>query len=133
MINAKRLTLWIVMVTLLIVLVAPTSSTAATLRTSTAAPAQQQQPGPDDDWARIKAAGKIVVGTSANYPPFEFYDSNYQLDGFDIALFKEVGKRLGIEVEFNDFAFDGLLDALRLKQVDAAIGAISVTPDRQQF
>ncbi|MCX6044907.1 MAG: transporter substrate-binding domain-containing protein, partial [Chloroflexi bacterium] len=87
----------------------------------------------DDDWARIKAAGKIVVGTSANYPPFEFYDSNYQLDGFDIALFKELGKRLGIEVEFNDFAFDGLLDALRLNQVDAAISAISVTPDRQQL
>ncbi|HOS80934.1 MAG TPA: hypothetical protein PLQ85_12500, partial [Anaerolineae bacterium] len=26
----------------------------------------------DDDWSRIQAAGKIVVGTSADYPPFEF-------------------------------------------------------------
>ncbi len=34
---------------------------------------------------------------------------------------------------FNDFAFSGLIDALRLGQVDAAIGAISVTPDRQQI
>ncbi|CAN5714666.1 hypothetical protein BH10CHL1_BH10CHL1_22410 [soil metagenome] len=132
MINAKRLTLWVFMVALLIVAVAPTAA-AATLPTLIAAPQPQQQPGVEDDWARIKAAGKIVVGTSASYPPFEFYDNNYQLDGFDIALFKEVGKRLDIEVEFNDFAFDGLLDALRLNQVDAAISAISVTPDRQQL
>jgi len=93
-----------------------------------AAPLHQQ-----DDWARVKAAGKILVGTSADYPPFEMYDSNSQLDGFDIALFKAIGKQLGVEVEFNDFAFDGLLTALRLKQVDAAIGAISVTPDRRQL
>ena len=91
----------------------------------------RQTPTPDD-WARAQAAGKIVVGTAADYEPFEFYSSNYQLDGFDIALFKELGKRLGVQIEFNDFAFDGLLDALRLGQVDAAIGAISITPDRKQ-
>jgi polar amino acid transport system substrate-binding protein len=95
-----------------------------------AAPAWQAT---EDDWARVKASGKLVVGTSADYPPFEFYSSNNELDGFDIALFKELGKRLGVEVEFNDFAFDGLLDALRVKQVDAAIGAISVTPERQKI
>ena len=87
----------------------------------------------DDDWARVQAAGKIVVGVSADYPPFEFYDSNYQLDGFDIALFKAVAQQMGITVEFNDFAFDGLLTTVRLKQVDAAISAISVTANRRQL
>jgi hypothetical protein len=38
---------------------------------------------------------------------------------------------MGVEVEFKDFAFDGLLNALQLGQVDAAISAISVTPARQ--
>ncbi len=87
----------------------------------------------DDDWSRVQAAGKIVFGTSSGYPPFEYYGSDFQLDGFDIALARELGKRMGVEVEFNDFAFAGLIDALRLGQVDAAIGAISVTPDRQQI
>lgn len=86
----------------------------------------------DDDLARVKAAGKIVVGTSADYEPFDFYSSNFALDGFDIVLMRELGRRMGVEVEFNDFAFDGLLDALNLKQVDAAIAAISVVPERQQ-
>ena len=84
-----------------------------------------------EDWGRVQSAGKIVFGTSADYPPFESYDSNFQLDGFDIALAKEMGKRLGIEVEFTDFAFSGLLDALNLGQVDAVISALSVTPNRQ--
>ncbi|MEZ4660801.1 MAG: transporter substrate-binding domain-containing protein [Caldilineaceae bacterium] len=39
---------------------------------------------------------------------------------------------VGLEVEFNDCAFDGLLDQVQLGNVDAAIGAISVTADRQQ-
>ena len=91
-------------------------------------PAESDQ----DDWARVKAAGKILVGTSADYAPFEFYDTNYHLDGFDIALFKAIGKTLSVTVEFNDFAFEGLGTALQLKQVDAAIGAISVTPERQK-
>lgn len=90
-------------------------------------------PKATEDWQRVQDAGKIVFGTAADYPPFEFYNSNFELDGFDIALAKEMGERLGLEVEFNDFAFDGLLDALRLGQVDAVIGAVSVTPDRQQI
>ena len=100
-----------------------------------ASPAPQAAPplSGDDDWARVKQAGTLVVGTAADYEPFEFYSSNYQLDGFDIALMKELGKRLGVAVVFNDFAFDGLIDALRLDQVDAAIAAISVTPDRRQI
>ncbi len=88
---------------------------------------------PADDWASVKKAGRIMVGTSADYPPFEFYSSNYQLDGFDIALMKELGKRMGVGVVFVDNAFDGLNDALRLGRIDAAIAAISVTPDRQQI
>lgn len=104
----------------------------ALLVSAFATPVAAQSPAPEDDWAKVKAAGKIVVGTAADYPPFEFYASNYQLDGFDIMLMKEIGKKLGIEVEFNDFAFEGVLDALQLKQVDAAIAGISVTDDRRE-
>jgi polar amino acid transport system substrate-binding protein len=83
------------------------------------------------DWQKIKAAGKLVVGTSADYPPFEYYDSNFKLDGFDIALMQELSKQLGVKVQFRDMAFDGLTDALHLGQIDVAMAAISVTPDRE--
>lgn len=84
-----------------------------------------------DAWARAQAAGKLVVGTSADYPPFEYYDQNFAVDGFDIALIRAIGQRLGLQVEIKDFAFDGLGGALHLGQIDLAISAISVTPERE--
>jgi polar amino acid transport system substrate-binding protein len=114
---------------------APTAEPApveATMVPTVVPPAEAtaQQEG-EDDWARIQAAGKILVGTSLDYPPFAYYDTAFKPDGFDVALMTELGKRLGLTVEFNDFAFEGLGAALQLKQVDAAIAAISATPDRQ--
>ncbi len=87
---------------------------------------------PPDAWSRIQANGQIVVGTSADYPPFAYYDDNFVLTGFDVALMREIGQQLGVPVVFRDMAFDGLYDALQLQQIDAAISAISVTPERDQ-
>ena len=85
----------------------------------------------DDSWERVKAAGQMVVGTAADYPPFEYYVREGEIDGFDIALMDEIGRRLGVAIEYRDYAFDGLGRCLQLGQLDAAIAAISVTPERQ--
>ncbi|MBE2222075.1 MAG: transporter substrate-binding domain-containing protein [Anaerolineae bacterium] len=85
-----------------------------------------------DPWARIQESGKIVVGTSADYPPFAFYNDAYQLDGFDVALMRAIGQQMGVQVEFRDMAFEGLNGALQLGQIDSAIAAISRTPAREQ-
>ncbi len=100
--------------------------------TATPQPTPTSAPQTQDVWTRIQQAGKIVVGTSADYPPFAFYNDRFQLEGFDIALMNAIGEKLGVQVEFNDFAFDGLGNALVLGQIDAAIAAISVTPERQE-
>lgn len=89
------------------------------------------QPESDEVWARIQDRGEMVVGVSADYPPFEFYTDNFQLDGYDIALIREIGKRLGLRVRLQDQVFAGLEGALQLEQIDVAISAISVTPERE--
>ena len=43
----------------------------------------------DDSLAKVQSTGKIVIGTSADYPPFEYYVSNFQIDVFDIVLMNE--------------------------------------------
>lgn len=71
------------------------------------APVEQEPPpaaqpaGPPDDWSRILDEGVIVFGVAADYPPFEFYNSKFELDGFDIALAKALGEQLGLEVRFS--------------------------------
>ena len=90
-------------------------------------------PSPIDLWDQIQKSGTMTVGTAADYPPFEYYNNRYQLDGFDIGLIREIGKQLGVKVEIKDYAFDGLYNALQLGQIDVAIAAISETPERQQY
>jgi len=87
----------------------------------------------DDSWAKVQQSGKLRVGTSADYAPFESYNAKYQIDGFDIALINEIAKQLGVTVDLNDFAFDGLGGALQVGQIDTSISAISVTPNDRRY
>ncbi|MBN1486556.1 MAG: transporter substrate-binding domain-containing protein [Anaerolineae bacterium] len=104
---------------------------AATEEVAVAA-TEEAEPIVDDSWSRIQEAGKIVVGTSADYPPFEFVNEDNEFDGFDMALIREVSNALGVEVEIQDIAFDGLIAALKAGQIDAIIAAMSATPERDK-
>jgi ABC-type amino acid transport substrate-binding protein len=111
----------------------PTQTTAPT-STATVTPEPTSTLAPtESDWNRIQQSGTLVVGTSADYPPFEYYNQDFQLEGFDIVLIRAIAAQLGLNVEFKNMAFDGLFDALALKQIDAAIAAISVTPERSNM
>ena len=103
-----------------------TSVATAILAPSATIPA----PLSDDVWDRIVANNKIVVGTAWHYPPFSTIDPNFQVVGFDIALIEEIGRRLQIPVEIQNYAFEGLTGALQINQIDLAVAAISVTPER---
>jgi polar amino acid transport system substrate-binding protein len=105
---------------------------ATLVPTMEVAPTDTGAPVIDNSWQRIETAGRMVAGTSADYPPFEYYTTDFALTGFDIALIREIGQVLGVEVVLKDMAFDGLGGALQLGQIDAAIAAISVTPERDQ-
>ncbi len=117
----------------------PVPPTAVVVEAATATPAAVEEPGtggdaliPEDPWARIQETGKMVVGTSADYPPFESYGEDFEIVGFDPALINAIAVNMGVEVELRDFAFDGLGAALQVGQIDAAIAAISITEEREQ-
>jgi polar amino acid transport system substrate-binding protein len=107
------------------------AATPTPVATQTPAEATAEPGAVDDSWDRIQAAGKIVVGTSADYPPFESYVAPGQIDGFDVALMDEIGRRLGVQVAYTDYPFDALLSAGQSGQIDIAISAISRTPERE--
>ncbi|GIX07321.1 MAG: basic amino acid ABC transporter substrate-binding protein [Candidatus Poribacteria bacterium] len=75
---------------------------------------------------------RIVVVTDATYQPFEFFDENRQIVGFDIDLMREIGKRAGFEVEFVHQPFVGGLAGIESGQYDAMISAMTITEDRKK-
>lgn len=97
-----------------------------------ATPTSESGAAGDPTWDRIQAAGRVVSGTSGDYPPFAFYNDRFQLDGFDVALLNEVTRRLNFQGVTQDIAFDGLQNALAVGQIDMAAAAISRTPEREQ-
>ncbi len=80
----------------------------------------------------IKSAGKMVVGTSADYAPFEYKDEQDNFAGFDMDLIREIGKRMGVEVEIQDMAFDSLVAAVEQGKVDVVIASMAPTEERLQ-
>ena len=75
--------------------------------------------------------GKLVVGTNAAFPPFEYIGDDGKPDGFDIALIKAIGDELGLEVEIQDMEFDSLVASIGSK-IDIAIAGMTVTNERQK-
>ncbi len=72
-----------------------------------------------------------VIGTNAEFPPFEYVGDDGQPDGFDIALIKAIGEKMGMEVEIQNMEFASLVAAIGTK-IDASIAGMTVTEERQQ-
>ncbi|WP_395405867.1 ABC transporter substrate-binding protein (plasmid) [Arthrobacter sp. UC242_113] len=80
----------------------------------------------------IKDAGKIRVGTSPNFPPMEFRDSENKLAGVDIELQEKLGEVLGVEIEVVESPFDQLINSVQTGRVDLVMSGISDTLERQK-
>ncbi len=78
-----------------------------------------------------QSAGSLKVGMEIGYPPFEYYDADGTTPtGLDVELAKEIGKRMGMEVELIDTAWDGIFAGLKKGDYDCIMSAVTITPDR---
>jgi polar amino acid transport system substrate-binding protein len=73
-----------------------------------------------------------VVGTSADYEPFEFVDEKGEYVGFDMELVKEVAKRMDMDLKIEDMEFGSLLASLEKGRIDAIIAAMSADDERRK-
>ncbi|NLY76498.1 MAG: transporter substrate-binding domain-containing protein [Tissierellia bacterium] len=83
----------------------------------------------------IKNKGKIILGTSADYPPFEFHkviDGKDEIVGFDIEIAKYIADQLGVELEIKDMDFDKLLGGLSTGMLDIVIAGMNPDPEREK-
>lgn len=75
--------------------------------------------------------GTLIVGTNAEFPPFEYVGSDGEPDGFDVALIKAIGEKLGMEVKVENMEFASLVAAIGSK-IDVSIAGMTVTEERKE-
>ena len=85
---------------------------------------------------KIKASGKIVMGTSADYPPYEFRllgDEDGDIVGIDIDIANEIARELGVKLEVKEVLFSKLFDSLGQGKIDMILAGIAPTDQRKEI
>ena len=80
------------------------------------------------------AMTKLVLGTSADYAPFEFMypDESGEMvyGGIDVSVAQYIADEMGVELQVENMGFDYLLTSLDKGDFDIVLAAMEATPDR---
>lgn len=85
-----------------------------------------------DSLTRVKDKGEISFAMSGGYPPFNFYNEENELVGFDVDVGKAVAERLDVEFKPVTTEWSGIIEGLRSGAYDGILGSMAVTPDREK-
>ena len=88
----------------------------------------------DDSTDNDTAKTELVLGTSADYAPFEFMypdDSGEMVyGGIDVSVAKYIADEMGLTLDVENMGFDYLLTSLDKGDFDIVLAAMEATPDR---
>ena len=83
----------------------------------------------EDALAKAKAAGVLKVGTETEFAPFDFIDAGAHA-GLNVDMFDEIGKELGVKIEWVTLPWDGVLPGLEAGKFDYVAGPATITKAR---
>jgi len=77
--------------------------------------------------------GVLNVGSDIAYAPFEFYQEGTEIeDGLDIDMGRAIAEELGVEAEFLNTGWDGIIPALQTEDFDVIMSAMTITDERSE-
>lgn len=81
---------------------------------------------------KIQKAGKLVIATSPDFPPFESLDGSGKVTGIEIDILEEVCAQLGASLEIQQMDFDSVLPGVQAGKYDMGVSGITITEKRQK-
>lgn len=76
---------------------------------------------------------EIKVAVEPSMPPFVYQEANGSLSGFDVELLDRLAQHAGVKVTYRATLLEHIFEAVQNGYADAAIGSLSVTPERQEM
>ena len=77
-------------------------------------------------------SNKLVIGTNAAFPPYEYVDDDGNIIGIDAEIAAAIAEKLGMELEIKDMEFDSLITACSGGSVDVVLAGMTVTDERKE-
>ena len=81
--------------------------------------------------AEVKKAGKLVVATSPDFPPFENLEGG-KVVGIEVEIMEIICEKLGVELDIQKINFDAVLTGVQTGKYDCGMSGISVTEKRKE-
>ena len=78
------------------------------------------------------ANGELVMGTNAEFEPFEYVGDDGELAGFDIDLAKYIAAELGMSLKIENLDFDALIPTLQSGKVDFVAAGMTADEERKK-
>lgn len=82
--------------------------------------------------AQITERGTMTFATEGTWSPWTFHNEAGDLTGYDIEVARAIAERLGVEAEFAEGEWDGLLAGLDSGRYDTMANGVSVTEEREE-
>ena len=84
----------------------------------------------DDSLQKVLDAGKIVIATSPDFPPFENLQDDGSIAGIEIDLMNLICEKLGVTLEIQQMDFDAILPGLATGKYDLGVSGFTATEER---
>lgn len=82
--------------------------------------------------ASVQKEGKLIIGTSPDFPPFESLNADGSVEGIEIDIMELICAELGVELEIKQMDFDSVLPGVQTGKFHVGVSGISVTPEREK-
>ena len=108
-----------------------TASSAASTADAADTTATTEDAG-SDLLSQIQANGVITVAMEGTWAPWTYHDENDDLVGYDVEVATKIAEKLGVEPQFIEGEWDGLLAGLDAGRYDIMVNGVDVTPERAE-
>lgn len=100
--------------------------------TESASTAGQEEQQTDNLLEDIRERGTITIAMEGTWAPWTYHDENGNLTGYDVEVGQLIAEKLGVEPDFVEGEWDGLLAGLDAGRYDIMINGVDVTEERQE-